>query len=341
MKTSTFTQAIVLPISFFHLLLFLSLPSPSTGAADDLKCNSNDKNALLQIKQGLNNPDNLADWVPTTDCCSWFGVECDTGKVTSLRISDREVSGQISPAIGNLQYLRFLDISFLTNLTGTIPSTITRLTRLEILGLYGNKLSGPIPPSLGNFKSLRLLDLSYNLFSGSIPSSLSKLPSILGIDLGHNRLTGPIPESFGHFVGKTPDLFLSNNFLSGPVPKSLGYVNFSSEINLSSNNLTGDPTFLFGKNKTVITVELSSNLFEFDLSNVAFPDSLKNLLLDHNKIFGRLPEGLTQLKLQSLDVSYNNLCGKIPQGGILQRFAPMQYSNNKCLCGAPLPACST
>ncbi|CAI9100118.1 OLC1v1037048C1 [Oldenlandia corymbosa var. corymbosa] len=337
--TSNFTQINFLPI-FLLLFLFLSLPSPSI-AADEM-CNPGDRDALLQIKQGLNNPQSLGYWVSTRDCCFWFGVQCDDlGHVIGLTIFSRNVSGQFSPAIGNLRYLQLIRINYLSNLTGTIPPTITRLTRLTVLDLSGNKLSGHIPSFLGKLKGLRVLDLSNNLFSGSIPGSLSKLPNIVNLHLENNRLTGSIPESFGYFIGITPNLYLSKNFLSGPLPMSLGYVNFTTEIDLSCNNLTGDPTLtLFGKNKTVENVELNFNSFEFDISNVVFPDNLTTLLLDHNKIYGRLPEGLTELNLQFFDVSDNGLCGQIPQGGTLQTFVSNNYAHNKCLCGAPLPACS-
>ncbi|CAI9100115.1 OLC1v1037045C1 [Oldenlandia corymbosa var. corymbosa] len=149
----------------------------------------------------------------------------------------------------------------------------------------------------------------HSAYSGSIPSSLSRLQNIVNLHLENNRLTGPIPESFDHFAGETPNLFLSNNFLSGPLPKSLGYVNFTTEFDLSFNNLTGDPTLLFGKNMTLNYILLNYNLFEFDLSNVQF------------------------------DVSYNKLCGQIPQGGNLQSFGSTAYSHNKSFYGAPLPAC--
>lgn len=333
--TSSSTLATILSLS---LLLFLSLPSPSLGAA---KCNSQDKAALLQIKAAMNNPYHLASWDPNQDCCSWYALKCDSssGRVTALTIFDGEISGQISPAIGNLPYLQMIDINTLTNLTGTIPSTITKLTSLNFLRLKGNKLSGPVPPFLSSLTKLYFLDLSFNLFSGSIPASLSQLPNLLALHLDHNKLTGPVPESFGNFAGNTPDLYLSNNLLSGALPKSLGYVNFSMEIDLSFNNFVGDASFLFGKNKTVNFVELNSNSFQFDLSNVAFPDRLTNLVIDHNQIFGSLPQGLTQLNLQELNVSYNNLCGQIPQGGKLQSFDSSAYDHNKCLCGAPLPAC--
>jgi hypothetical protein len=43
---------------------------------------------------------------------------------------------------------------------------------------------------------------------------------------------------------------------------------------------------------------------------------------------------------QEFNVSYNLLCGEIPQGGYLHtRFDVFSYYHNKCLCGSPLPKC--
>ncbi|KAE9463728.1 hypothetical protein C3L33_04362, partial [Rhododendron williamsianum] len=93
--------------------------------------------------------------------------------------------------------------------------------------------------------------------------------------------------------------------------------------------LSGDLSFLFGSNKTVQIVDFSRNKFEFNLSNVVFPASLTSLDLNHNKIFGSLPEELTTLDFQYLNVSYNRLCGKIPVGGKLQSFAATSYFHNR------------
>lgn len=66
-----------------------------------------------------------------------------------------------------------------------------------------------------------------------------------------------------------------------------------------------------------------------------------DLDLRNNRIYGTLPQGLATLKfLHHLNVSFNNLCGEILQGGNLQRFDVSSYVNNMCLCGSPLPACT-
>lgn len=98
---------------------------------------------------------------------------------------------------------------------------------------------------------------------------------------------------------------------------------------------------LFGSNKTTQAVDVSRNLLAFDLSNVEFSTSLISLDLNHNKITGKIPVGLTAVDfLQGFNVSYNRLCGEIPQGGRLQKFDVDAYFHNKCLCGSPLPSCN-
>ncbi|KAL3533882.1 hypothetical protein ACH5RR_007403 [Cinchona calisaya] len=337
MKTSQYSNYRAILLSLPYLIVFLSFPSPSQSAKP--KCNAQDKKVLLQIKAALN----ITSWIPDIECCDWYGLECDrnTSRVISLAIFNNDISGQIPPAVGDLPYLQTLDMRKLPYLVGEIPPAISKLSQLTFLRLDWNNLSGPVPSFLSQLKNLYFLDLSFNKFSGSIPPSLSELPNLLALHLDRNKLTGNIPESFGNFPGngKTPDLFLSHNMLTGPIPRSLGDLNFSGTIDLSRNRLEGDASFLFGKSKTVLFVDLSRNLFEFDLSKVEFPENMTNLDLNHNKIFGSLPEGLIKMQLQLLNVSYNKLCGQIPQGGNLQSFDSTAYFHNRCLCGAPLPPC--
>lgn len=165
------------------------------------------------------------------------------------------------------------------------------------------------------------------------------LPNLETLHLDRNRLTGSIPDSFGSFTGKVPAIYLSHNMLNGTVPKSLALVNFTL-LDLSRNRLQGDLWVFFGSNKTIESANFSRNKFEFNFSNTnEFPRSLSALDLNHNRIYGSLPETLTGLDLQTLNVSYNKLCGEIPAGGMLQTYDNTAYFHNQCLCGSPLPPC--
>lgn len=326
--------------AFFTIsfLIFLSLPLLSLSSQ---VCNKDDEKVLFKIKASLGNPYHLASWQKSLDCCQWYNIKCDlkTSRIIALTIFQGNISGQIPNAVGDLPFLETVIFRKLTNLTGTIPFAISKLTRLTSLDLSWTNLTGPVPSFLSKLKNLEYLDLSFNDLTGSIPPELASLTKLGEIHLGRNKLTGVIPDSFGYFKGSTPNLYLSHNQLTGTIPKSLGYLNFSS-IDVSRNKLTGDISMFFGPNKTTQFADFSRNSFEFNMSKVVVPASLTWLDLNHNKIFGSLPKPLTGLSLQYLNVSYNKLCGHIPSGGNLQHFTSDEYSHNRCLCGSPLPACT-
>ncbi|KAL0451704.1 UNVERIFIED_CONTAM: Polygalacturonase inhibitor [Sesamum latifolium] len=198
-----------------------------------------------------------------------------------------------------------------------------KTNRITTIDISNSDLKLPMPASIGDF----------NNFTGSIPPSLSSLPKLGGLRLDRNKLTGSIPESFADFHEKDFYLYLSHNQLTGTIPRRLGYTNFTW-FDVSRNRLEGDISFLFGKNKSINTADFSRNKLQFDMSNMEFPESLRNLDLNHNKIYGSLPEGLTKVELISLNVSYNRLCGRIPVGGRLQELDYTAYFHNRCLCGA-------
>ncbi|KAK4278806.1 hypothetical protein QN277_016603 [Acacia crassicarpa] len=329
--------------TMFRMCFLLIFISPALAVL----CNPTDKKALLQLKQDLNNPYLLASWdPPDSDCCYWDTVTCDrkTHRIISLTILDNfpfsNFSAQIPPSIANLPYLQSLEFHKLPNLTGPLQPAIAKLTQLTFLRISWTNISGPVPSFLAQLKNLTYLDLSFNNLSGTIPSFLSQMPNLGTLHLDRNHLTGSIPESFGFFKGSSPGFYLSHNNLSGHIPKSLNNLNLTF-IDLSRNNLEGDASMLFGSNKTVLTVDLSRNhRLAFNLSNMVFPSSLTSLDLNHNKVYGGLPQELTELSLEYLNVSYNSLCGKIPVGGKLQSFDIYSYLHNKCLCGSPLPPCT-
>jgi hypothetical protein len=61
-------------------------------------------------------------------------------------------------------------------LTGTIPSTLTALTRLTFLDLSNNALTGTIPPiPIVPMHVDNAVDLSSNRLVGSVPSTFTSL----------------------------------------------------------------------------------------------------------------------------------------------------------------------
>ena len=108
-------------------------------------------------------------------------------------------------------------------------------------------------------------------------------------------------------------------------------------MDLSHNAFEGDASMFFKSNILTYTITLGMNSFSFDISKVGLSKDLNKLDIRHNKIYGKLPEGLSELRyLHKLNVSDNNLCGQIPMNS---RFDASCYVLNKCLCGSPLPAC--
>ncbi|KAK7400227.1 hypothetical protein VNO78_11428 [Psophocarpus tetragonolobus] len=230
-------------------------------------------------------------------------------------------------------------ISNIPNLVGPFPKTLLKLTKLHNLYIHYTNVSGNIPHFLSQLETLQVLDLGYNSLSGNLPASLSSLPNLAEISFLNNRITGTIPDSFGLFSKNMKAILLSRNRLTGKIPTT--FVNLDLQIvNLSGNMLEGDASMLFGSDKSTEDISLGENKLAFDLGKVRLSSHLINLDLRENLIYGSLPKELTTLKyLESLNVSYNYLCGLIPQGGSLQKFDISSYHHNKCLCGSPLPSC--
>ncbi|XP_078160442.1 polygalacturonase inhibitor 1-like [Carex rostrata] len=324
-----------MPICHLFFLLFVSHLTLSSS----LDCNAADRRALLNVKSELGNPPELSEWLPATNCCTWSNLysKTDTGRITGIYFFFLNVSTTIPHSLGDLSELEVMQLQNTPGLYGTIPSSFSKLTKLDTLFLTNNSLYGPIPDFLSR-TNLTGLDLSDNKFSGPIPLSLTKLPNLRFLELSRNSFSGTIPPGLLH--GTTRFLFLSHNKLTGEIPKDFGNGDIDT-IDLSHNRLTGDASFLFGITKPMTRIDLSWNQLEFDLTRVVFPHHLEYLDLSHNKIKGKVPKSLQDIQLSFLNLSYNELCGEIPNRRFMVYHNADSYIHNKCLCGAPLPPCAS
>ncbi|KAH7525285.1 hypothetical protein FEM48_Zijuj06G0208800 [Ziziphus jujuba var. spinosa] len=98
--------------------------------------------------------------------------------MTILDLKSKDLMGSISSHVGNLSFLRTLDL--LNNIfTSQIPPQILPLSRLTKLLLYSNTLRGPIPQIyISHCFGLQLLDLANNFLTGKVPTEVGLLSKL-------------------------------------------------------------------------------------------------------------------------------------------------------------------
>lgn len=322
----------------FFILLLLSFTSSVLATKDD-------ETVLLKIKKQLGGPDILRSWVKGFNFCDVsisispahvFTGCSNTGRVSTLIMENFGITAPFPTAVCDLTELDYFVLYQMPGFYGPIPSCITKLLNLRFFIVLQTSLSGSVP-NFYNHTKIKTINLARNHLSGTIPSSLSTLPNLDYLDLSSNYLTGTIPSWLVH--SPSPSLVLSNNNLTGELPKCYGWVDFNV-IDVGSNRLSGDASFLFGKQKKAVNIVLANNEFEFDLSFIEFSDKLYGFDLSHNKIYGKVPNSFANAAaLWYPNLSFNRLCGELPQGGNMWRFNAAVFENNYCLCGSPLPPC--
>ncbi|XP_059455993.1 probable LRR receptor-like serine/threonine-protein kinase At3g47570 [Corylus avellana] len=255
--------------------------------------NETDRPSLLQFKaQIVEDPFMvLSSWNDTTHFCQWRGVTCGRypPRVMELRLPSQKLVGSLSPFIGNLSFLRILDLSN-NSFTHEIPPEIGRLRRLQVLWLFNNSFGGRIPTNVSRCSNLKRLILSYNNLVGQIPVELGSLSKLQVFSVATNKLTGSIAPFLGN-LSSLEKLDLHSNNLGGSIPSALGQLMNLTIIVIAENQFSG-------------TIPPSI----FNLS------SIRVLHVDYNKIQGSLPWnlGITLPNLQDIDIFMNQFTGSIP-----------------------------
>ncbi|XP_047953375.1 receptor kinase-like protein Xa21 [Salvia hispanica] len=305
--------------STLFLILFILLTTIPSSHSND----HTDLEALLAFKKYIHDDPlhALSSWNETMHFCRWNGVSCSKrhpSRVVSLSLQSQGLVGSLSPHIGNLSFLR-------------------------IINLQNNTFSGPIPQEMGRLRRLQVIKFSNNSFGGGIPTNLSQCTNLYYLNLVDNQLTGvivpeiasldypaiprklhrsiPTVDRFLPLKGKIPESPLNFKDCSGALPASLSNSSLIELIEVSENSFTGNMIDLtrFPALKVLL---VASNRFNGDigtiLSSLTNCTNLETLELNGNHFTGSLPDSIGNLSdhLSSLRLDKNQLSGSIPSSPI-------------------------
>lgn len=290
--------------------------------------------ALLEFKSQVsenNKREVLASWNHSSPFCNWIGVTCGRRRerVISLNLGGFKLTGVISPSIGNLSFLRLLNLAD-NSFGSTIPQKVGRLFRLQYLNMSYNLLEGRIPSSLSNCSRLSTVDLSSNHLGHGVPSELGSLSKLAILDLSKNNLTGNFPASLGNLTS-LQKLDFAYNQMRGEIPDEVARLTQMVFFQIALNSFSGGfPPALYNIS-SLESLSLADNSFSGNLRadfGYLLPN-LRRLLLGTNQFTGAIPKTLANIsslesglefigavanctQLEYLDVGYNRLGGELP-----------------------------
>ncbi|KAH9717540.1 putative receptor-like protein kinase [Citrus sinensis] len=306
---SIFNSCLAILIRCFSLFLINS-PSFSAG-----QTNETDRLALLAIKSQLHDPSGVtSSWNTTMNLCQWTGVTCGHRhqRVTELNLSSQRIVGVLSPYVGNLSFLRYVNLAD-NGFHGEIPQEIGNLFRLEELSLSNNSFSGIIPTNLSRSSNLLGFLVYNNKLEGQIPKEIGSLFKLQALALAGNYLTGKLPDFIGN-LSALQVIHIKGNSLGGKFPTTLGLLRNLVQLNVAENKFYGMFPRSICNISSLEYFYLTSNRFSgslpFDI--VVNLPNLKELGIGANNFFGLIPDSLSNASnLELLDLSNNQFKGKV------------------------------
>nr|XP_023899021.1 putative receptor-like protein kinase At3g47110 [Quercus suber] len=271
---------------FFASSLLCLQPVAITATAPT---NETDRLALLKFKEFIpHDPYKiLSSWNGSLHFCNWHGITCGRRhqRVTGLDLQGYNLGGSISLAIGNLSFLRFINLQN-NSFYGKIPQEFGHLFRLQRLQLNNNTLGGEIPSNLSICSNLRSIRLHENKLTGKIPEELGSLMRLQNLTIstnnlaGGNQLNGTLPANIGLTLPNLQLLLFGENMFYGPVPTSLCNATQLQMIELSRNNFLGSvPKKSKKKSPSMFsTMDLLPSVSYQDLYNATCGFSPDNLI---------------------------------------------------------------
>ncbi|GMP21929.1 hypothetical protein CsSME_00000139 [Camellia sinensis var. sinensis] len=237
-----------------------------------------------------------------------------------MHLGSNHFSGPIPLAPPNVTLMNLSKNKFSGSLSFLCAIRGTNLTYLD---LSNNSLSGELPRCWVHLKALSIINLAHNNLSGKIPSSMGEIASslkrctnLIMIDLGGNKLTGKIPTWIGAHLTSLIVLSLRFNEFKGSIPRHICHLNQIQIVDFSHNRLSRNIPHCFHNFTTLVeskssSATISSYYSTFHGLVTATHGYIEDVLVLWKGQESEYKNTLGLLK--SIDLSGNNLAGKIPK----------------------------
>ncbi|GKA06697.1 leucine-rich repeat-containing protein, partial [Tanacetum coccineum] len=267
---------------------------------------------------------------------NWVNVIIGLQNLYSLSLVGCDLSHVMHPYSSSVNSSSSINWLFLYKTSSSPPmySWLCPLfgKKLEYLVISGNKFDGNLSDFLNTLSTsattLETLDASSNQFTGSLSDEIQNFSFLKTLNLSLNQLNGTISDKLWQ-LPNLQTLYLSSSSLSNDDVSNLSQS--IQVIDFSSNKL--GPRFP----KWIQTLK---NLIYLDLSNNSISDTvsteywnrwkssqLSYLDLSFNNISGKLPKSLSNHDLDFIDLSFNCFYGPIP--AFPARISFLDLSRNK------------
>ncbi|KAI4974204.1 hypothetical protein ZWY2020_047484 [Hordeum vulgare] len=269
--------------------------------------------------------------------------------ITFLDMSENSLTGNLPSNIGNPHLISLVLLS--NQITGHIPQSLCKAEALYALDLSSNLLEGQLPQCFG-VKNIHFLMLSNNRFYGNFPFFLKNWRQLTFLDLSHNSFSGRLPLWIGDLV-ELRFLRLNQNMFLGEIPTTISNLSRLHHLNLAGNGLSGAipwhlsnviaMTGKYVKDAMIDSYPYDGHSYMFSTYNfssvvvkghelnygIGILD-LVSIDLSFNQLTGKIPEEIASLDaLINLNLSWNQLSGKIPNKlGALRALESLDLSRN-------------
>ncbi len=232
------------------------------------------------------------NWLTNRPLSDWYGITVSRNRVTSIELSDNNLSGTIPVELWSMNGLNYLFLDG-NNISGELPADISGLENITRIGLSENNLSGKIPEEIGSLTHLVFLWLGINHFQGELPASLGRLSNLTQLKVQNNNLEGYIPAEIAELTN-LDILDLSDNFFSGAVPREFNRLENLRLCYLDNNLLQDLPDLSGMTNISTFYVQNNRLTFEdLETNSQTFGSSFSYLFQDSvgDVVFTTIEEG--------------------------------------------------